>query len=175
MGCETNFKVTMSIKKEADGVPVFFKVDGNRFKKERTVKLMVDTPYRVDVSFKPTQTLTRTLIAGEEVETAERVHDSTASAYSSRLHTEGTPPSPKGHRDDLPFLLQKQHLDLNQDGGLCASLYQRSGTSDGATTTRDNAERHWYSVMAPMGMINRCRRGVPLITHKQMEGRKEGH
>lgn len=33
-------------------------VDGNRFKKERTVKLMVDTPYRVDVSFKPTQTLT---------------------------------------------------------------------------------------------------------------------
>ncbi|XP_042862935.1 CB1 cannabinoid receptor-interacting protein 1-like [Penaeus vannamei] len=106
MGCETNFKVTMSIKKEADGVPVFFKVDGNRFKKERTVKLMVDTPYRVDVSFKPTQTLTRTLIAGEEVETAERVHDSTASAYSSRLHTEGTPPSPKGHRDDLPFLLQ---------------------------------------------------------------------
>lgn len=26
MGCDTNFKVTMSIKKESDGAPVFFKV-----------------------------------------------------------------------------------------------------------------------------------------------------
>lgn len=105
MDCDTNFKLTMSIKKESDGVPVFFKVDGNRFKKERTVKLMVDTRYRVDFSFKPTQTMTGAIICGEEVETTERVYDSTASAYSSRLHTEGALPSPKGHRDDLPFVV----------------------------------------------------------------------
>ncbi|XP_069186097.1 CB1 cannabinoid receptor-interacting protein 1-like [Procambarus clarkii] len=106
MDCDTNFKVTMSIKKESDGVPVFFKVDGNRFKKERTVKLMVDTPYRVDFSFKPTQTMTRAVIQGEEVDAMERVYDSTASAYSSRLLTDGTVPSPKGHREDLPFIVQ---------------------------------------------------------------------
>lgn len=105
MDCDTNFKLTMSIKKESDGVPVFFKVDGNRFKKERTVKLMVDTRYRVDFSFKPTQTMTGAIICGEEVDSTERVYDSTASAYSSRLHTEGALPSPKGHRDDLPFVV----------------------------------------------------------------------
>ncbi|KAK8738227.1 hypothetical protein OTU49_004117, partial [Cherax quadricarinatus] len=106
MDCDTSFKLTMSIKKESDGIPVFFKVDGNRFKKERTVKLMVDTHYRVDFSFKPTQTLIRAVIQEEEVDATERVYDSTASAYSCRLLTEGTVPSPKGTREDLPFLLQ---------------------------------------------------------------------
>ncbi|XP_071542523.1 CB1 cannabinoid receptor-interacting protein 1-like [Panulirus ornatus] len=115
MDCDTNFKVTMSIKKESDGVPVFYKVDGQRFKKEKTVKLMVDTPYRVDFSFKPTQTMTRAVICGEEVEATERVYDSTASAYSSRLHTEGTLPSPKGTREDLPFLVQASLWSLTSD------------------------------------------------------------
>ncbi|KAK7075160.1 hypothetical protein SK128_013364 [Halocaridina rubra] len=59
--------------------------------------------------------LWRAVIAGEEVETAERVHDSTASAYSSRLHTEGTPPSSKGHRDDLPvtvYMSKEEEIGL---------------------------------------------------------------
>lgn len=38
MDCDTNFKVTMSIKKESDGVPVFFKVRTSIFVTKQCVE-----------------------------------------------------------------------------------------------------------------------------------------
>ena len=51
------FKVTLSMKKEPHGGPVYCKMDGQRFKQAKTVKLHTDTTYRIDVSFKPPRML----------------------------------------------------------------------------------------------------------------------
>ncbi|CAG7784827.1 unnamed protein product, partial [Allacma fusca] len=54
---QNSFKVTLSIRRDGDPCPVYMKQDGQRFKLPRTLKLFVDTSYRVDLSFKPPQVL----------------------------------------------------------------------------------------------------------------------
>ena len=52
------FRVTLSMRKEPEGGPVFCKMETTRrFKQLKTVKLQTDTTYRVDVSFKPPRAL----------------------------------------------------------------------------------------------------------------------
>jgi hypothetical protein len=52
------FRVTLSMRKEPEGGPVFCKMETTqRFKQLKTVKLHTDTTYRVDVSFKPPRAL----------------------------------------------------------------------------------------------------------------------
>lgn len=51
------FRVTLSLHKEADNGPVFCKMDGQRFAQPRTVKLLADCKYRVDVNIRPARTV----------------------------------------------------------------------------------------------------------------------
>nr|CAD7405216.1 unnamed protein product [Timema cristinae] len=52
------FRVTLSLRREPDGGPVFCKMETNqRFKQLKTVKLHTNTTYRIDVSFKPPRAL----------------------------------------------------------------------------------------------------------------------
>ncbi|GLG99796.1 CB1 cannabinoid receptor-interacting protein 1, partial [Gryllus bimaculatus] len=84
-----SFRVTLSIRKEPEGGPVFCKMEQTqRFKQLKTVKLHTDTTYRVDVSFKPPRSL------------------HTACAYSSYYTTEGLKPSKKGTREDLCIVMK---------------------------------------------------------------------
>nr|CAD7409214.1 unnamed protein product [Timema poppensis] len=54
------FRVTLSLRREPDGGPVFCKMETNqRFKQLKTVKLNTNTTYRIDVSFKPPRALQR--------------------------------------------------------------------------------------------------------------------
>ena len=50
---ERNFKIAVHITKEEDSSPVFFKVDGERFKETRTLKLQIDTTYKVVLEIRP--------------------------------------------------------------------------------------------------------------------------
>ncbi|XP_069684842.1 CB1 cannabinoid receptor-interacting protein 1-like isoform X3 [Periplaneta americana] len=103
------FRVTLSMRKEPDGGPVFCKMETTqRFKQLKTVKLHTDTTYRVDVSFKPPRALQSLVIAGQEVEPCERSRDSTACAYSSYYNTDGLSPSKKGQRQDLVIAMKVQ-------------------------------------------------------------------
>ena len=47
------FKVSISITKKSDGSQLFYKVDGGRFKENKTLKLHVDTVYKVTVEVRP--------------------------------------------------------------------------------------------------------------------------
>ncbi|XP_065344217.1 CB1 cannabinoid receptor-interacting protein 1-like isoform X1 [Cloeon dipterum] len=100
------FKVTLSMKKEPHGSPVYCKMDGQRFKQAKTVKLHTDTTYRIDVSFKPPRSLEKITVLGQDMETCERWRDSTASAYSGYYTTQGIIPSRKGHREDMPIVMR---------------------------------------------------------------------
>ena len=50
---ERAFKLDVNITKLEDSSPVFFKVDGERFKEVQTLKLQVDTKYRLSFEFLP--------------------------------------------------------------------------------------------------------------------------
>ncbi|XP_049794138.1 CB1 cannabinoid receptor-interacting protein 1-like [Schistocerca nitens] len=106
-GAGGTFRVTLSMKKEPDGGPVFCKMEQTqRFKQLKTVKLHTDTVYRIDVSFKPPRALQSLVIQGQEMEPCERARDSTACAYSSYYNTEGLSPSKKGTREDLTIIMK---------------------------------------------------------------------
>ena len=48
-----SFKLDVNITKLEDSSPVFFKIDGERFKETQTLKLQVDTTYRLSFEFRP--------------------------------------------------------------------------------------------------------------------------
>ena len=50
---ERAFKLDVNITKLDDSSPVFFKVDGERFKEIQTLKLQVDSTYRLSFEFRP--------------------------------------------------------------------------------------------------------------------------
>ena len=50
---EKAFKLDVNITKLEDSSPVFFKVDGERFKETETLKLQIETTYRVSLEFRP--------------------------------------------------------------------------------------------------------------------------
>jgi hypothetical protein len=49
----TGFKVSLSISKKSDGSQLYYKVDGERFKENKTIKLHVDTVYKVTLDVRP--------------------------------------------------------------------------------------------------------------------------
>ena len=52
---ESAFKVDINITKLEDSSPVFFKVDGERFKEVQTLKLQVDSSYKLSFEFRPSK------------------------------------------------------------------------------------------------------------------------
>ena len=50
---EKAFKILAYITKKDDSSPVFFKADGERFKDTRTLKLQIDTVYKVVLEIRP--------------------------------------------------------------------------------------------------------------------------
>ena len=49
----TGFKISLSISKKSDGSQLFYKIDGERFKENKTLKLHVDTVYKVTLEVLP--------------------------------------------------------------------------------------------------------------------------
>lgn len=52
---ESAFKMDIHITRFEDSSPVFFKVDGERFKETQTLKLQVDTSYKLSFEFRPSK------------------------------------------------------------------------------------------------------------------------
>lgn len=52
------FRVTLSMRKAPEGTPVYCKMENaDRFQQLKTVKLLTESTYRIDVSFKPPRDL----------------------------------------------------------------------------------------------------------------------
>lgn len=52
---DSAFKLDVNITKLDDSSPVFFKIDGERFKEIQTLKLQVDTTYTISFEFRPSK------------------------------------------------------------------------------------------------------------------------
>ncbi|XP_037072910.1 CB1 cannabinoid receptor-interacting protein 1-like isoform X2 [Pollicipes pollicipes] len=100
-----SFKVLLSMKKEPGGQPLFYKTDGQRFKREKTIKLNSKCQYRMDLSFTPPRGVESVNFNGGLLEVREVTRDSTASAYSSFFHTQDFDPTKKGQRREVCVLI----------------------------------------------------------------------
>ncbi|XP_043226131.1 CB1 cannabinoid receptor-interacting protein 1-like isoform X2 [Amphibalanus amphitrite] len=100
-----SFKLLLSMKKEPGGQPLFYKSDGQRFAREKTVKLNTHCQYRMDLSFTPPREVEAVNFGGENLEFHEVTRDSTASAYSTFFHTQDFDMTKKGHRREVPVMV----------------------------------------------------------------------
>ena len=51
------FRLTLSLHKEPSNSPVYCKMDGQRFSQPRTIKLLADGKYRIDLNLRPAKTV----------------------------------------------------------------------------------------------------------------------
>ncbi|XP_028398609.1 CB1 cannabinoid receptor-interacting protein 1-like [Dendronephthya gigantea] len=77
------FKVSLSISKKSDGSQLFYKIDGERFKENKTIKLHVDTVYKVTIDVRPPLDISTVSLSGINV-------DGTATKTDSQSSFSGT-------------------------------------------------------------------------------------
>ncbi|KAJ7357427.1 CB1 cannabinoid receptor-interacting protein 1 [Desmophyllum pertusum] len=95
---ESAFKLDVNITKLEDSSPVFFKVDGERFKEIQTLKLQVDTTYRVSFEFRPSKEVSEISIAGGGLQHELKRGDERSSHYECSWSTHGMSGSKKKDR-----------------------------------------------------------------------------
>lgn len=94
------------MKKEPEDSPVYFKIDGQRFRNTRTVKLHTGTSYRLDMIFKPAQHLESVNVHGSNLEFKEQNRDHSTSSYRAHWSTAQIPLTRKGEREHVPIILK---------------------------------------------------------------------
>jgi len=86
---ERAFKLDVNFTKLDDSSPVFFKVDGERFKEIQTLKLQVDTTYRLSFEFRPSMEVSEISVAGGNLEHELKRSDERSSHYECSWSTNG--------------------------------------------------------------------------------------
>ncbi|CAH3128375.1 unnamed protein product [Pocillopora meandrina] len=86
---ESAFKMDIHITRFEDSSPVFFKVDGERFKETQTLKLQVDTSYKLSFEFRPSKEVSEISIGGGNVKHELKRSDERSSVYECSWSTNG--------------------------------------------------------------------------------------
>ncbi|XP_068682354.1 CB1 cannabinoid receptor-interacting protein 1-like [Montipora capricornis] len=109
---EKAFKLDVNITKLEDSSPVFFKVDGERFKETQTLKLQIETTYRVSLEFRPSMEMSEISLGGVSLEYKMKRSDETASRYECSWSTNGM--SQSKNKDRLYLLIFVKLKDNRQ-------------------------------------------------------------
>uniref|UniRef100_A0A8C8SLM1 CB1 cannabinoid receptor-interacting protein 1 n=1 Tax=Pelusios castaneus TaxID=367368 RepID=A0A8C8SLM1_9SAUR len=97
-------RIRVSLKIQPHDEPVYFKVDGERFEQNRTIKLLTGANYKVEVTLKPGALYATTMgIGGVTVPLEENSRDPQSVSYTGIYDTEGVPHTKSGQRQPLQF------------------------------------------------------------------------
>lgn len=99
------FKVSLSISKKSDGSQLFYKIDGERFKENKTIKLHVDTVYKVTIEVRPAVEISNVSLSGINVDGTSTKTDS-QSSFSGTWSSGMVQKTSKKVRTFLPLHVQ---------------------------------------------------------------------
>ncbi|KAL8173327.1 UNVERIFIED_CONTAM: CB1 cannabinoid receptor-interacting protein 1 [Gekko kuhli] len=103
----TLVRLSVSLKIQPNDGPVFFKVDGQRFGQNRTIKLLTGAKYKVEVVAKPGGIQATTMgIGSVTVPLEEKSRDAQMVVYSGIYDTEGVPHTKSGERQPIQVTMQ---------------------------------------------------------------------
>ncbi|KAM9155055.1 CB1 cannabinoid receptor-interacting protein 1 isoform 3-T3 [Pangshura tecta] len=108
----TLVKINVSLRIQPNDGPVYFKVDGQRFDQNRTIKFLTGAKYTVEVVLKPgvvhaTPVYFRTMgIGGVNILLEEKSRDPQVVCYTGTYDTEGVPHTKSGQRQPLQVNIQ---------------------------------------------------------------------
>ncbi|XP_078005676.1 CB1 cannabinoid receptor-interacting protein 1 isoform X2 [Phascolarctos cinereus] len=107
-------RLSIALRIQPNDGPVFFKVDGQRFGQNRTIKLLTGSSYKVEVKIKPTTLQVKNISIGGVVvplELKSKEPDGDRVVYTGIYDTEGVAPTKSGERQPIqitmPFLIYR--------------------------------------------------------------------
>ncbi|XP_015771435.1 PREDICTED: CB1 cannabinoid receptor-interacting protein 1-like [Acropora digitifera] len=109
---ERAFKVDINITKLDDSSPVFYKIDGERFKETHTLKLQIETTYRVSLEFRPPVEVSEISIGEGNLEYKLKRSDDKSSCYECSWSTNGI--SESKNKDRLHLVIFVKFADNKQ-------------------------------------------------------------
>ncbi|OWA50034.1 putative CB1 cannabinoid receptor-interacting protein 1 [Hypsibius exemplaris] len=122
MSIGKSVRLTLSFKRESDGLPVYFKSDGQRFANPQTIKFQQDETYNVEITVRPVIPIEQFQLQDEKIslEKINKSLDPNALTYAGIWKTTGFPVTDKNKREQL-----KLTISLWNKGTLTASLQSK--------------------------------------------------
>ncbi|XP_065535329.1 CB1 cannabinoid receptor-interacting protein 1 isoform X2 [Lathamus discolor] len=100
-------KISVSLKIQPNDGAVYFKVDGQRFGQNRTIKLLTGAKYKIEVVLRPGTVQATTMgIGGVNVPLEEKSRDAQVVSYTGIYDTEGVPHTKSGERQPIQVNMQ---------------------------------------------------------------------
>uniref|UniRef100_A0A8B9M4S0 CB1 cannabinoid receptor-interacting protein 1 n=1 Tax=Accipiter nisus TaxID=211598 RepID=A0A8B9M4S0_9AVES len=100
-------KISVSLKIQPNDGAVYFKVDGQRFGQNRTIKLLTGAKYKIEVALRPGTVQATTMgIGGINVPLEEKSRDAQVASYTGIYDTEGVPHTKSGERQPIQVNMQ---------------------------------------------------------------------
>ncbi|XP_069624838.1 CB1 cannabinoid receptor-interacting protein 1 [Dendrobates tinctorius] len=104
-------KISVSLKIQPNDGPVYFKVDGQRFGQNRTIKLLTGAKYKIEVALKPGAVRAKTMnLGGLVIPLEEKSRDPQMACYTAFYDTEGVTHTKSGERQPLQVMIQFEDI-----------------------------------------------------------------
>ncbi|EDL97901.1 similar to DKFZP566K1924 protein, isoform CRA_a [Rattus norvegicus] len=101
-------RLSIALRIQPNDGPVFFKVDGQRFGQNRTIKLLTGSSYKVEVKIKPTTLQVENISIGGVLVPLElkcKEPDGERVVYTGIYDTEGVAPTKSGERQPIQITM----------------------------------------------------------------------
>uniref|UniRef100_A0A667GMY9 CB1 cannabinoid receptor-interacting protein 1 n=1 Tax=Lynx canadensis TaxID=61383 RepID=A0A667GMY9_LYNCA len=113
-------RLSIALRIQPNDGPVFFKVDGQRFGQNRTIKLLTGSSYKVEVKIKPTTLQVENISIGGvlvPLELKSKEPDGDRIVYTGTYDTEGVAPTKSGERQPIQITMPfSSLLPLDEPG-----------------------------------------------------------
>ncbi|XP_055940104.1 CB1 cannabinoid receptor-interacting protein 1-like [Argiope bruennichi] len=103
------FQVSLSIKRDDGNALVFYKPDGQRFENDITIKMKVQTPYKLLLTVRPPQKIKLASMKGEELEMTSEEVNSESTKYAFEWNSNNIPVTKKNRRLSFNLILEIQN------------------------------------------------------------------
>ncbi|XP_067560966.1 calcineurin subunit B type 1 isoform X1 [Pseudorca crassidens] len=101
-------RLSIALRIQPNDGPVFYKVDGQRFGQNRTIKLLTGSSYKVEVKIKPTTLQVENISIGGvlvPLELKSKEPDGDRIVYTGTYETEGVAPTKSGERQPIQITM----------------------------------------------------------------------
>ncbi|XP_029419794.1 CB1 cannabinoid receptor-interacting protein 1 isoform X2 [Nannospalax galili] len=117
-------RLSIALRIQPNDGPVFFKVDGQRFGQNRTIKLLTGSSYKVEVKIKPTTLQAENISIGGvlvPLELKSKEPDEDRVVYTGTYDTEGVAPTKSGERQPIQITMPVHPFTRLGEGTGCAT------------------------------------------------------
>ncbi|XP_045405711.1 CB1 cannabinoid receptor-interacting protein 1 isoform X2 [Lemur catta] len=104
-------RLSIALRIQPNDGPVFYKVDGQRFGQNRTIKLLTGSSYKVEVKIKPTTLQVENISIGGvlvPLELKSKEPDGDRIVYTGTYDTEGVVPTKSGERQPIQITMPER-------------------------------------------------------------------